>query len=439
MARSFRREDPASPALRQVAVNLYPRLKFKFSETWNNQGWSYSVFLIGCRFRGEQLYYSKLNALRGAAAFFVAAFHYILPYGALNSLIYNSAIFVDLFFVLSGFVIYKGYQQSVSDRVINAGQFAFLRLARLYPVHFVILLVWLMFIGGKILVASRFGLGDPQYENTLVWPFFENLFLINAYGISGELQWNYPTWSVSAELFAYLAFFIFLIVFRKAGDSARPLVFHAVLISVSCYLALYVIGLYEKHPTLVYRHASFGFLRGAAGFFAGVALAQLDPGRFVKRRGFLKDTLAEAGLVAIALWLVSISNDSFVLQVVTVAAFVVVIGFFSGLSQGLVSRFLDGRAMQYFGRISYSFYLWHVIVYLFMTDVFQFVLGFETNAENHVAGEAKWLVMGLSFTATCIVSTITFRLIEEPVRLWSKKVVRNRLRIRRGSGELEAA
>ncbi|WP_428646761.1 hypothetical protein, partial [Roseibium sp.] len=62
-----------------------------------------------------------------------------------------------------------------------------------------------------------------------------------------------------------------------------------------------------------------------------------------------------------------------------------------------------------------------------------------TNAENHVAGEAKWLVMGLSFTATCIVSTITFRLIEEPVRLWSKKVVRNRLRIRRGSGELEAA
>jgi peptidoglycan/LPS O-acetylase OafA/YrhL len=393
----------------------------------------------GLHFRVFKLFYTKLNALRGAAAFFVASFHYIEPYGRLNSLFYNSAIFVDLFFVLSGFVIYKGYQRKIRNRIVGAKQFAFLRLMRLYPVHVAIMFAWLLFVGAKILASNLYGLGDPRDDGALVWQFFENLFLINAYGFSGQINWNFPTWSVSAELFAYLVFYIFLSIFRDLNGQRLTFWLPAFLVAAFCYLALYFIGLHQEHPDLVYRHSDFGFLRGAAGFFAGVTLSQVNPGRFVKQRSYFTDSMTELLLVFAVLWFVTISNDSFVLQVATVSMFVVVIGYFSGQSQGLVSQFLNTGIMQHFGRISYSFYLWHVFVLLIVTDIFQFVLGAEMNAKGYVVGDAKWLVIGTAFAITCVISSITYQLIEEPFRRWSKGVAKNSLHPRSGKEALEAA
>lgn len=354
----------------------------------------------------------------------------------MNALFSNSAIFVDLFFVLSGFVIFKGYAQDICDQTVRFKQFAFLRLMRLYPVHFSILMVWLAYVGAKTFVSSRFGIGDPQGTDTPFVLFFENLFLINSFGISGRLNWNYPTWSVSAELFAYLTFFVFLTVCRNSRDRVPPVMTWALCVSVASYLALYLVGLSKEFSDLVYRHSDFGFLRGTAGFFAGVALAQFDPGRFVKRGSFSKDTLTELLLVAAALCLISISKDSFALQLATVMIFVTVIGYFSGRSQGVISLFLNSRIMQGFGRVSYSFYLWHILVYLLVTDVFQFIFGIGTNADGFVAGSALWFAVGASLLITYVLSFISYRLIEEPARRWSKNLVKARSRTRSSSRTL---
>ncbi|MBO6894554.1 MAG: acyltransferase [Roseibium sp.] len=369
------------------------------------------------------MFYSKLNALRGAAAFFVASFHYVEPYGRINALFYNSAIFVDLFFVLSGFVICTGYLQKISDQDINFRQFAFLRLMRLYPVHFAIMLAWLVFVVAKLLAANLYGIGSPQDDRDLFWSFFETLFLVNAYGLSDLFNWNFPTWTVSAELFAYLVFFCLIFAFRRIFASPGLLLVVALFISVSGYTVLYAVGLSQEHPELVYRHFDFGFLRGTAGFFAGVALSQIDPGRWIKNRGLLTDSFLEILLVTAVLWLVSVSNDSFVLQALMIPAFAAAIGFFSGQSNGVVSMFLNGRVMQHFGRISYSFYLWHVLILLFVTDVFQFVLGAETNAKGYIAGDAKWLVAGVAFASTWLFATFSYLLVEKPFRCWSRHLV----------------
>jgi len=366
------------------------------------------------------VFYSKLNALRGVAALFVAVFHFCLPYENVVPLIANAAIFVDFFFILSGFVIYKSYRQPVHDGAIRFRQFAFLRFMRLYPVHFFIMLFWLAAIGSKFAAARFLGIGSTDLGYNTPWLFFENLFLINSYGISSEFGWNFPSWSISAELFAYLVFFI---VFMPRGSStgtrkSRP--WRPFLFSAFCYLALYVAGLFQTHHDLAFRHSDFGFLRATAGFFIGVGIAGLDPGRSLEGRGVTVDTVLELLLLVIVVGRVSVSGADFGPQIVAVLSFAVAIAWFSGQSDGLVSRVLNSTAMQYFGHVSYSFYLWHIFAFLFSTEVAKLVFHAEINATEHVAGDAKWLVMIAAFLLTTGLSVFTYHLVEQPFRRWSK-------------------
>src|SRR5258708_8409695 len=89
-----------------------------------------------------------LDSWRGIAACLVALFHldaYSHLYG--GPFLRNSWLFVDFFFVLSGFVIAANYQQRLLDG-FGIGRFLLLRLGRRYPVHFTI---FALFIGCGLL------------------------------------------------------------------------------------------------------------------------------------------------------------------------------------------------------------------------------------------------------------------------------------------------
>src|SRR3979409_173570 len=81
-----------------------------------------------------------LDSWRGIAACLVALFHFEayshLVYSHLNGapFLRNSWLFVDFFFVLSGFVIAANYQQRLREG-FGVGRFLLLRLGRLYPLH----------------------------------------------------------------------------------------------------------------------------------------------------------------------------------------------------------------------------------------------------------------------------------------------------------------
>jgi len=110
---------------------------------------------------------------------------------------------VDLFFILSGFILSHNYLRQF-ERVSLRDYRRFLeaRLARVYPVHLATLLfltVVAVFAAhaDKPLNGSHYNLSNWIANVTLIqtWP-----------GFSNSLSWNYPAWSVSAEWFAYLLF-----------------------------------------------------------------------------------------------------------------------------------------------------------------------------------------------------------------------------------------
>ena len=83
-----------------------------------------------------------------------------------------------------------------------------LRLGRIYPLHLFMLVVWLPYILiTQYLYSSGFG-GSDQFETSNLSSFISNLFLVHSMGVHAHLSWNYPSWSISTEFFAYIAYYI---------------------------------------------------------------------------------------------------------------------------------------------------------------------------------------------------------------------------------------
>src|SRR5262245_62403748 len=110
---------------------------------------------------------------------------------------------VYFFFVLSGFIITHVYFARLASASRSAVQiFLWHRFIRLYPVHITVLagLVAIVSVAG----AAGFTLNNPQewQWNDLFW----QLTLLHAWGVTASPGWNAPSWSISAEWFAYLLF-----------------------------------------------------------------------------------------------------------------------------------------------------------------------------------------------------------------------------------------
>jgi peptidoglycan/LPS O-acetylase OafA/YrhL len=146
-----------------------------------------------------------LTAMRFFAALWVVSFHYWPELGlAMPGLVAKGYLGVELFFVLSGFILCHVYLNALGERRFRYGEFLWARLARIYPVHLATL------AGMGLLAATAAAIGLRAGDKALVWPSLAaQLTLTQAWGFSPLGGWNHPSWSISAEWFAYLAFPLF--------------------------------------------------------------------------------------------------------------------------------------------------------------------------------------------------------------------------------------
>jgi len=123
----------------------------------------------------------------------------------------GGSLAVAFFFLLSGYVFFWLYRDSIASRAVSLGRFFQLRFARLYPLHFATLLA----------VAYLQYLYFAQNHSFFVYPFNDlyhfilNLFFMSDWGFELDHSFNAPIWSVSLEVGLYL-FFALLVYFRQA-------------------------------------------------------------------------------------------------------------------------------------------------------------------------------------------------------------------------------
>jgi len=127
-------------------------------------------------------------------------------------------LFVDLFFVVSGFVIARQYFARVNDAA-SIGRFLWRRLARIYPLHLATLAFYMT-------LAGALHLGAARTDNPARYPLADlpaQFLLLHAF-VGERLTFNFPSWSLSAEMFCYLLFPLVVLVAQRRKEAVIALV-----------------------------------------------------------------------------------------------------------------------------------------------------------------------------------------------------------------------
>ena len=218
-----------------------------------------------------------LTGVRGVAASVVMLYHYFLDNHDFSMRIGRGYLAVDLFFVLSGFVMALSYGHLFGGRVSPAtyGGFLIKRLARVYPLLVVVTAVALVkylldFSGSARLAYPGYGPRDLA----------AGLLMVQGWGL-GYISMPGATWSISTEFFAYLIFPLLIFVsMSPRGYLCALLVAVSVLGILLCATSPYGSG---GPLDITSRDSLFPLIRCLSGFCLGLVAYRLARKECVRR------------------------------------------------------------------------------------------------------------------------------------------------------------
>ena len=321
---------------------------------------------------------------------------------------------VSLFFVLSGFILAYVYPQLDDWRAVQ--RFLVLRVARIWPAHLVMLVVWLAVIGGTVFSA----------------PFVANLMMVQAWVpyYPWYFSFNAPSWSISTEFFFYLVFPLLIIGWQRnwwwKWLAAAAIL--AGLIAV-CTLArlpnLSTEDVVTVHGLIYINPLSrvFEFVTGMVAYSCFAALKP-DARRFGLMTGSLLEltvlataiySIVELPLFRLAKWPGLVGWNQWLVQAGSLLPTFSVLIVVLALQTGLVSRFLGSRLLVLLGELSYSIYLTHMGVFAVYTRYWM-PAGSKPDYEG----------LAICLAVTLAMSFAIWRLIETPVRRAARRAVDGR-------------
>jgi peptidoglycan/LPS O-acetylase OafA/YrhL len=376
-----------------------------------------------------------LSGLRIVAAVWVVLFHFrpLLEQAApgfrsaLAPVLDCGAQGVDLFFILSGFVLTWNYLDRMGDSFSwrSTLHFLWLRLSRVWPVYLVTMhlaALWIIFTlnVGHVPSEAAGSLTAMNYVRQFLlvqlWfaPYFDGT------------SWDGPAWSISAEWLAYLLFgALVLVIFRIArATRARGLFFLAVAASLPPVVLLMATGLFYTPWSWLPRI----IMQFTAGALVCAAVRKLKPSDRARTGAGIASLLLAAAIVGILYWLdanpVPTIYDSAGLVDVLFVPLVSTLA----IGAGTLPAMLSLRPMVYLGHISFSLYMVHELVH---TTWNWMVLQFELQLGSDLAGKAVLLAL---FAVAIAGAVLLYHLVEEPARKWMRSMMKPPRDTRQDSG-----
>jgi peptidoglycan/LPS O-acetylase OafA/YrhL len=293
-----------------------------------------------------------LTGVRALAAVWVVLFHVADAIAALfpgarvaMGFLRSGYLGVDLFFVLSGFVISLNYMERFERvRLKPYLRFVWLRLARIYPVHALTLGMRVALVVGALVTGSVYGEPAQHRLGDLV----QHALLVQGWFFADHPSWNVPSWSLSAEWMAYLAFPWLAVVLLGVRRPAVALGGVAL-----AYLGLLIVAYGSRGGTLDITFDG-GLYRIAAGFTAGCLLYRVHRAGWGERLPW--DAIAAVTLAAITVLPLVLGPAPWITPLFALLIFAL------ARAQGPVARLLASPLAMYGGRISYALYLVQGIV-----------------------------------------------------------------------------
>jgi peptidoglycan/LPS O-acetylase OafA/YrhL len=338
-------------------------------------------------------------------------------------LIRHSYLFVDFFFVLSGFVIFEAYRDKLRAG-FGLRRFILLRLGRIYPLHLFLLICFVVFEFAWMFWLSRYSSQPrPAFEEGNSLPALAaNVVLLQSFRLFGGTSWNYPAWSIGAEFWTYLLFAA-AIVRTPAASLTRVLW----ILALAGWVASWTIALLLPSAA-----DANGFPRCVYGLALGALL-----------RGFHRDfawqswlaSIAELATIVLCLTFVA-TADGHAAMSLAPPIFAMAVATFAQ-QKGLISRLLISPPFAILGNLSYSIYMVHVLVILLGTNavsVVEKLSGHSLRSSVTVnaviyqgIGLAPWqgdVAYVVVLALVIFVAAQTYRFVEAPWRESSRQLAR---------------
>ena len=301
--------------------------------------------------------FEALDGWRGICAVLVALLHFITTsHISPLPLVRNAHLFVDFFFVLSGFVMTHAYLGRLST-ARQAGTMIWRRLWRLWPLHLALLAAFVALEFASPIIAALTGavrrsatVADPA-SSALMSAIPSNILLLHGLGLHDRLTWNMPSWSISVEFWTYVVFALVIVATRRwSALAAGAVAVVGAIVVATC------------STNVMATTFDFGFFRCLYGFFVGHLVYRLLDARSVAGSSarLCAPTLVEAAVtIAIVAYVSCLGYTEFELA----APIVLGVGVWVfAHEQGAISKLLKMRFFAALGAWSYSIYMVHSLV-----------------------------------------------------------------------------
>ncbi len=328
------------------------------------------------------------DGLRAVAVLAVVLFHFF------PTTFRGGYIGVDVFFVISGFVIALRYLPGLISGEKSIGEFFVRRIQRLLPAYLTLLVATAVVAYLLLPPMALLKFGQSLMAQAA---YLQNVFFWNQ-GEYFDKAWQKPllhTWSLAVEEQFYLFFPLLVLIFRRSWRLAAGLL----IVAFCSSLALGWLVAASSPKTAFYMLPTRGW-----EFLFGIAVALLfDRIRFGK-------AALPLYLGSLALLLFAIvgfdERDPFPGPQALIAVFATgLICWVQREVPGHPAALLTNRVSQHFGQISYSWYLWHWPIVVF----FAAAAGRLPNAWEGAAGVV------LSY----MLAVASFRFVEQPALAWA--------------------
>jgi len=358
--------------------------------------------------------YDELDSLRGLAALTVMIGHCFMLLTFFNeghslflgilknsplSIIWAGHQAVIMFFILSGFVLslpyYFGRQQAYSSYIIR-------RICRIYlPYIFTIVLA----IVARLLVTKQYNLDLDKWlymlwdEEVTLSSILNHLTFV---GVYNSRVFDPVVWSLIEEMRISIIFpLIMLLVLRfNLKINVAICLFCSVISN-----ALFYIKWHYSFPALPTILGILSTIEWIPMFIIGALLAKnIGPlvKKFQQQSIFFKIVISVVGLLSYT-YINWVKSDGSILHQPIVDNWFVILGasifIVLSLSSKITSKLLMLRPIHFIGRISYSFYLLHMVILLTLVHALYGTI-------------PLWAIWLLTLTGTLILSSFTYNIIE---------------------------
>jgi len=342
---------------------------------------------------------NNLTGLRFYTAIWVFLYHFCVYTGGLdNFFVRKGYLGVDIFFVLSGFILTYAYHKSFFQEEVSWKKyynFLLKRFAKIYPLQILtFVIVGILLLVGKYVFHQKDLIIRPDH-------IVSNLLMVHAWNINDALSWNTHSWSLSDEWFAYLFLFIAAVFIVKKGKFAgRFLLFLIVLFFIIRWFGI------ENFDLNNYTYN--GLERIIPEFFLGVSAGLLRFDLQLSKRN------ASFVFGAGVLMFLSLAGLDYKVDALCMLAFAAIIYALS------FKTYFDGwfetKTMVYLGNISFAFYMFQLTAFYVFKPVQAYLSG--QNLSEYVVVPLELLLL---IFINLVLASLSFRYFEEPARIYLVK------------------